>query len=60
MNFKSFDLILLIIFTSTVSLFTIDGFVIAIYYYILTERYYTKRKSPTESLNTSVNVPISK
>ncbi|CAI0981653.1 TPA: hypothetical protein ACXJQO_000516 [Serratia marcescens] len=60
MNFKSFDLILLIIFTSTVSLFTIDGFVIAIYYYILTEKYYAKRKSPGESLNTWVNAPISK
>ncbi|HFK7186880.1 hypothetical protein [Serratia odorifera] len=49
LNFKSFDVLILVIFTSTVSLFTIDGFVIAMYYYIFTGQSITTRLQASAS-----------
>lgn len=37
---QSFDVLIIALITSTVTQFTIDGFVILTYYYVLTNRYY--------------------
>lgn len=43
LNFKSFDLIVMLLVMSTVTFMTMDNFVILTYYYLLTYRKYNKR-----------------
>ncbi|MEL0553758.1 hypothetical protein [Raoultella lignicola] len=41
LKLQSFDVLIIALITSTVTQFTIDGFVILTYYYVLTNKYYT-------------------